>query len=440
MWTLSAALLLAAQTAQPSPADVALVRTALREVIPLGASTGIELHVDPLGRQIVLKDQRPEHILAASRDYPSAVCPDVTASRDAVTLRCETSKIEARLLPRAQGMMLEIKQTLGPPQWPDSSAIGRIVYDPAEVSIGGPCPGDTDAAQGECAYGAGDVEKAVEHWKRALATEHREYAAVRLGDVAAEQHEWNQAGQMYTYAGRKGPWGRLALVRLCELRGSCFEKGRYAPGYDTLDPAALVPVLHDEMLLRGARIFAFNEDLKGAIDHILAEGNTTPEGHVCHRAPALCQRLTLAAFRRGDDDAKARALALYITLPARYDTPVSVPTAREAANMAAMLGAPGYGAALLSGVSDKVSAAELPDHLHRAAELYVEAKDFERARMVLKFAQTLPLKKEQRLAFGSIEGALQPAPQKAEPVPPEVQKAREILARLRQGRVKEPAP
>jgi tetratricopeptide (TPR) repeat protein len=381
------------------PVALPVVTTAAEQLLPLvGTRVNARVVVDGLAKTIAVTGvdgRATARAIGAKRDAP---CVPSDVRDDALTLICTTSRISAAIVrkaardervadekPRPRTSMLRVRVTLGPPPGDGATTFPRMLYPPETIEIGGPCPGDTTASRAECALFAGDLSSANALLLEARKDIHRPYAELRLGDLAFERGDLQEAAAHWALAGRRGPFGRLAVQRRCELSGTCREVGRYAPEYDALDTVAL-GVFTDEMLLRKARILAFDGELDAALDVLVTHSTVSGEAHACRLALLFCQRVVKHGLESENSTTRARGFAVFTTLPLTPRTALRVPVTQQAAMIADEVGAPGYGAALLASVAGEVDKALLVDHLQRTAELYVRARDYARARLVLEFA------------------------------------------------------
>jgi hypothetical protein len=99
----------------------------------------------------------------------------------------------------------------------------------------------------------------------------------------------------------------------------------------------------------------------------------------------FCHRLVLAALHRKDGP-KELALEAYLALPIRTRGPLATELALAAANAAGALGAPGFGATLLSATVREVEDDAIERHLRLAFDLYLAAGDPVRAQVIADYA------------------------------------------------------
>ena len=85
------------------------------------------------------------------------------------------------------------------------------------------CPGKNEGAQGECWLKEGDRLQAAFHFRKALDTNNRQLAAVRLGDLALAMGDPVTALGWYHRGAPYGVFGRVAASRVCELDGGCLQ-------------------------------------------------------------------------------------------------------------------------------------------------------------------------------------------------------------------------
>jgi hypothetical protein len=185
-------------------------------------------------------------------------------------------------------------------------------------------------------------------------------------------------------AGRYGSYGRMAQARLCELGGTCQGEMRKR----TFDASLLPEPLHTEMLLRAARAAAYFGAVKDAMRALLDAMHANPR--VCQdETRLLCRRITLFALKFPDRDGGVDALEAYLDLPSRTEGPFAIEMVRAAAEKALDLGAPLFAGNLLAASVPWVEAVDLDaigDHLLRATEMYLAARDLARARILFEYA------------------------------------------------------
>jgi hypothetical protein len=406
--------------------EVVLLPTVIEaERIPLPRLRGsIEVEVDPLRSTIAVIAPRDLGTIAARISGGlGRICPRWEVKDGKVVLRCRTRRLQASIGQLAGKPALDIQELRGMPRSGPDQAL-PIFYDPARAGLGAPCPGTTAATRGECALHDGKLQEAELQFKMAAETTDRPLAALRLGDLAAGRNDFNGAALWWYRAGSAGPFGRLAVARLCELKGSCLDK----PADNIFEGGELHEPMRSELTLRAARLDAFAGRTERMLQR-LAELLARPASGACVTVgQRFCRRLLLAALEQaatGPDGGRA-ALEVYLTLPARTSGPYDVALGRAAAERAAALGAPVFGGNLLASVAGSVTPEQAPDHLLRTVELYLAGRDRPRARLVLDYAETRLLARQlatprwiaarRQLASGSDD----------EPAPPD---HRERLAR-----------
>jgi hypothetical protein len=364
------------------------------EVAPIASLHDVVEHWPLTGRApSVQVDALAARVVVTGKVAPttSALCPVILPSpRPGTTvLRCRTSHIAARVVPPVRGRggnVLELVRLKAAPVDDGEGSLPLISYDLKELGIDDPCPGTTPLGRGECALHNGDLDTASRELNDALRTPLSQMASLRLGDLAAARGDILRAVQLWDAAGPSGIFARLGAARLCEYTGDCLAPRPGGVGFDAFDGHGTTPTVHDELVLRKARIIAYGGDVHGAID-ILVQGGGTPTP--CRLAPALCRRLLVESFRRqSTPDQRAASLALYATLPERDAGPHAFELGMFAANEAADEGAPLFGARLLSWLTVRAPARDLETLLVRAAELFIVGGDRVRARAIYEWSCT----------------------------------------------------
>jgi hypothetical protein len=344
----------------------------------------IDLAIDPLSSEISLGAPRDLGAVAARVAAGLGnICPKWEVIGGRVVLKCRTNRLQAAIVEDPPRRYLDIHELRGLPR-EDADQRLELFYDPARVGLGSPCPGLTPAARGECALRDGQVAEAQLQLKLAVEGYEQTFAQLRLGDLAARRHDFAGAAQMWARAGSGGPFGRLAVARLCELRGDCI-----AGGADHIFEAGeIAEPMRTELALRGARVDAFAGRIPKVIKRI-ADLLGRPQSGGCTRVGVrFCRRLLLAGLQDRGTDGGRRALEVYLTLPARTEGPYEVEMAWSAAARAAELGAPIFAGNLLASVAGGVRPADTAEHLLRTAELYLAGQDQPRAQLVLEYAET----------------------------------------------------
>lgn len=318
------------------------------------------------------------------KELEKTPCPVVRAEANAVLLRCNIRKLRVSVSKRRGRRYLEIAELRSQPQDDEESRVPLFPLDPVQFGFGGPCPGDNPASRGECAMQAGELTTAAAEFREAVdgkGKEAREVAALRLGDLAMGVGDVASARGWYLRAGATGPIARLAYVRVCEIEGTCFapldgDRRRYYP----FDLGGVSGTIRDELSLRAARAYTFEGNPAAAVRILLEEGYKPCASH-----PALCVGVEREALRDRERPSP-EALAIYLTSPFPRDEAAVFEHATLAAEHAAVLGAPAYGASLLAATLNLAGERRLEKHLLRSAELYLDANDRARARAVTRFA------------------------------------------------------
>jgi hypothetical protein len=380
------ALLAAVPDAPPVPGGLAaLTRTAERIPLP---SRNLTIHHDALLGAVEIDTPDPKGLAAHLAKNRSFSCPIVETRPGGLRLRCTTRRFEARLVSEGRGLFLELHELRGVPASAGADdGPPAIFYDPKDYNLGGSCPGNRPAARAECLLALGKRSEAAVLLRQgisgdpALASDPA-YAQMRLGDLALSEGQRDLAASWYLRAQRQGVFARLAAARECELTGSCFTKlSTVFSNIGLPEPA------RTEMELREIRTRMLLGETGAATELLTRRLHDNSRPAVCNTAPMFCRRLALAALREGGD-AAGRALALYLDLPERDSGPLSLDLAREAAEVAASLGAPGFGANLLAAGMRGVPQGDLDRHLARTAELYLCAGQLARASIVVDYAHT----------------------------------------------------
>ena len=289
--------------------------------------------VRPLERSIAVRCKGGAVRLLKAR---SKICPNaVKDGEDGVIFNCNTSFLAAHA---SEGTLL-IFQLRGPPVRGED----------------GPPPSPSSA----------ELDKACGPSAPPL----------RAGDAALAGGDLTLALAAFRDAGHLGPCGRLATERICELNGGdCF---RHPVIFDR---SGLTGALLQDLLLREARIRALTGHPFEAVEPLLKLGQPTCANN------ALCRHILVSVLREPPRAATAGALAFAMSLPGKG--PYAVELTRAEADTSAALGAPRTGATLLAAITAQVSAADLPGHLLRTAELYKAARDNAHAAAVTEFART----------------------------------------------------
>jgi hypothetical protein len=376
-------LVLAASSDNPDLERI--TTTAAIERLPLAVPISrVTLSVDSLAMRIDLVSTGDTHAIQ-QRFLASnpQLCPFIHRIGGSVVLQCRTPRIEARLDPNGGRPVLEIREVRGLPM---SEEIDQIwfFYHPIALKFGSACPGDTPAARGECHFKVGRFTEAALEFRKALSTEHRRLAALRLGDISLRTADPETAVGWYRMVGRIGSYGRMAVSRLCELGGSCLGELRKR----VFDAEALPDPLRTEMLLRAARAHAYIGAVKDSMLALQEGMKASP--HLCDGdTRLLCRRLLLFALKYPDDDGGVDTLEAYLALPQRTEGVYAIELVRAAAEKAMAIGAPLFAGHLLAASVPWIEGADidaLGDHILRSAEMYLAAKDMARARTLVEYA------------------------------------------------------
>jgi hypothetical protein len=368
----------------PLPARLALIVAAERIAVPVAVKPA-DLLVEPLQATIELHRIANAKALAQRMAAVAGqICPEVEAVGNAVLVRCRTKRLDAHLIVERGKTFLVVEQLRGLP-WRDPRDRLNVFYDPETVGFGGPCPGTLPAGQGECALRDGRLEEASRLFKQAAASAPQaSFAGVRLGDMALARGDVPAALGFYKRSAFGDVFGRLATARLCELEGNCPDSAllRVFNAEDRPEP------VRSELLLRGARLAIFQDRIAEAT-HLLADAIADRTVGACTElAQVLCRRMLLVVLQRATGDEALLALESYLSLLDRNQGPLAVPMLHAAAEKAASIGAPAFGANLLAANATSAEGPGLGDHLLRTAELYLAASDLVRARVVVDYADT----------------------------------------------------
>lgn len=378
----------------PAPA-LRLTTAATSERVDLAPIAGeVTLEVMPLDATIRLRMRANTSVVAARIAAAAGqICPNVRAEKDFVELRCRTPQLDATLNREGGHLFLDLHELRGLPWRLGIDGPPMTFFEPQRMGIGGACPGDTATSRGECALHEGRFLDAAKSFREALASANQLLAQMRLGDLALIAGDPQTAVGWYDLGSRVGIFGRMSAARLCEFDPECIT---LMPTLDP-DPYSLPPLLRDDLVARGARAQAFGGNYFRAVEMLRRRLELADETEFCQDLVApLCRRLILAALRKVDVAQGRKVLEVYLMLPNRAVGPVAVELAGAAAEMAAKLGAPVFGANLLAAVTGEVPAADMQAHLLRAAELYLMGQDPVRARVILEFAESKNLEKAMR--------------------------------------------
>jgi hypothetical protein len=384
------ALLMAGQPSASPAADPTnggagprVVTTAAAERIPLAIGrVGVDVYA--LEKRIVLHPVKNAAQVAARIRGVSRICPTARALRDQVELTCITRQLDSRLLSERGQVALEIYQLRGVP-WRLPREQLLMFYDPFALHMGSGCPGTTPIARGECALRDRRFDVAAVEFRRAFVGEGRRMAALRLGDLALLADDPVNALGWYSAAGRYGLFGRMAMIHLCEMSGTCLPD-QYK---HIFEPGGLPEPLHTEALLRGARLAAYLgnwQDSMARLRGAILDGDRACEGD----NRSFCRQLVMSAFRDADEEGVLAAIDTYLILPARSEGVLAEELARAGAERAVAMGAPVFGGTMLAAAfaAGAIAVTSQGDYLLRTAEMYLLGKDTVRARLVCVFAES----------------------------------------------------
>jgi tetratricopeptide (TPR) repeat protein len=380
-----AALLLALNTPSENPESERVTTVAIVERLPLAVPINrATLSVDSLAMRIdVTSPADPRGIYQRFVASDPQLCPFISRAGNTVTLQCRTPRIEARLDTNNGRPFLEIGEVRGLPLKEEADQIW-FFYHPIALHFGSACPGDTTPARGECHFKAGRFTEAALEFRKALQGEYRRLALLRLGDISLRTGDPATAAGWYRMTGRFGNYGRMAVARLCEIGGGCLGE----MSKRVFDASALPEPLHAEMLLRGARAFAYIGAAKDSMVDLNQAIKSTPR--ICQDdTRILCRRLVLFALKFPDADDGLAALEAYLNLPLRTEGYLAIEMVRAAAEKALDIGAPQFAGNLLAASVPWVEGTDveaISDHLLRSAEMYLMAKDLARARTIYEYA------------------------------------------------------
>jgi hypothetical protein len=385
-FALFAALTLAAQGLS-LPARLALIVAAERVPLPVAVKPA-DFVLEPLTASIELRRINNAKAVAQRMALSAGqICPTVEAFGTTVVLRCRTKRLDARLATDRGKLFVEIEQLRGLPFRLESDRLDMF-YDPQSVGFGGPCPGTMFAGRAECALRDGRVEEATALFRQALGSAPQaSFAGTRLGDLALASGDIAGAINFYRRSSFGDSFGRVAASRLCELEGSCLDnekaQERLFNGKDQPEP------IRSEMLLRAARAAIFLERLEDAGKLLSEAVDNRSSGACTELGQLLCRRILLTVLQRTTGhDIGAQAVETWLALPDKYQGPLSMPLVRAVAEKAAEIGAPVFGANLMAANATSAEGPGLGEHLLRTSEMYLQAGDLVRARVVVDYADT----------------------------------------------------
>jgi tetratricopeptide (TPR) repeat protein len=381
-----ASILLALGTPLDNTGPERMTTAAVVERLPLAAPINrVTLSVDSLAMRIDVTsaaDTRAIYQRFVASD--PQLCPYISRAGNTITLQCRTPRIEAWLDANSGKPVLEIREVRGLPLNEEADQIW-FFYHPIALHFGSGCPGDTAPARGECHFKAGRFTEAALEFRKALQGEYRRLASLRLGDISLRTGDPATAAGWYRMAGHYGSYGRIAVARLCELGGGCLGEMRK----QVFDASLLPEPLHGEMLLRGARAFAYIGAVKDSMVALLEAIRSNP--HMCdYESRILCRRLVLFALKFPNVDGGLETIETYLELPLRTEGYLSIEMVRAAAEKALDIGAPVFGGHLLAASVPWVEGVDveaISDHLLRSAEIYLLANDLARARTIYEYAE-----------------------------------------------------
>jgi hypothetical protein len=381
-------LALPAQARRPRPqpppkasrADNDLLVTAALDRVKLPYAPK-KLSVDALGRRVRLTVGPAAPAFAAQfRDGLSRACPKAVVEGPDVVLECSTSRLAARVDAERGEVILSVRQVRGVPWRGDDD--GPPAFRAPEVKA---CPDATPMGLAECSFQAGQWEQA-ERLMRGLTGEPgtAAFAHLRLGDIAAARDELVEAVAFWNRTGTSGPVFRLARARLCELSGDCF--GKAVEG-NVFDDGGLPEPWRRELELRRLRQLAFRGQTAELGALAARRARVTNRPPLCVDTPGLCLKLIGNAMRDPAGPGADEALEFYMTVPGRESGPRAYEWAGFAASICERNGAPSFGANILASTTATVPPALLAAHLERTLRLFVEGKDYARARLIAAYVQ-----------------------------------------------------
>lgn len=395
--TIALALAIAADAPAANTIRLPMVLTVERVPLPPQAM-GATLVVEAYAGTVELRVDQPAEVKRRILPSLGPLCPQAFVAGGSVVLRCRTRRIDARLMDQGGKRFLELYELRGLP-WRGETQELKMFYDPSVVGFGERCPGVRPVARGECLLGQGKPWEAAVQLRLALTSADQSFASMRLGDIAVGTGEIEKALAWYKRAGTNDRWGRMARSRLCEL-GGCPE-GVTDKVYD---PRLHPELVRAELTLRVARVAAFEDRLADVVTNLR---QLIPDRHrtgVCVKfGREMCRRLLLFVLEHPSEEAASEAMEVYLDVPERDRGPYSRDLVRAAADKAALIGAPVFGGNLLAASVPWEGATELPDHLLRAAELYLLGHDKPRARVVYEYADS---RIGQKLMVGRRWGAI----------------------------------
>lgn len=364
-----------------APVQTSTVTSSAVERLVVKTDKKLRTEVDAYGATVrVFANGATDAVMRALKVHPSRLCPEAKVEKGEVVFTCVTQRLEASATEVAGGVAIDFRQLRGLPWRKTGGGPPLRSFAPELVSLGGACPGTRPAGRAECALSAGKIEEAKGFLREATATGDASYAWLRVGDLALQDGDALAAIEAFKKAGDKGPWGRLATARQCEVLGGCLEEN----GPKVFNPIALAEPLRRELELRGVRADAMVGNLERAMRSLLALNAERGRGPVCGQVEDLCDAMVRAALKTEDRETKAAGLEVWAALQPKVK---SLPLTVAAAEASAALGAPRYAADLLASATAEVPAENLEAHLLKVVGNYLAAEDKVRAGVIVDFAR-----------------------------------------------------
>ncbi len=252
-----------------------------------------------------------------------------------------------------------------------------IPFDPYRLGLGDGCPGDTPAGRGECAIAAGNFKEAREQFQGATEGVGAALATLRLGDLAALDDDLPEAVRMWQQVPAGSPFRRLASARLCETEPPACHPP--APPSSTPSPKSTPPCTRTSSC--GGR--GWTPSPGGPSRPPSPSRVSTPPAARAWRSrpSAATSSSTRSGSRRLAGPRRSPS-----TSPPRRGTAGRWPsTWRGRPRTAAPRAAPRCSPPISCRPSPAGSTrSELPNHLARTAELYLEGNDPVRASVVVE--------------------------------------------------------
>ena len=388
------------RAAAPPPQAVRVTTADTSERISLPSIRGTyRLDVDALAQKIRLTPSSGgvDGVFTRIKTHLGAVCPNGRVVNGAIELTCRTRRFDAQVTTKAGGTYLDINELRGLPWRPGPDAPVSYHFEPWRSGLGQTCPAISGAARGECLLKEGHVLEAAMHFRSALESIGRQAACVRLGDMALGIGDPNVAMGWYLRAGTVGPFGRIAMSRICELNGECLETTESL--LETFDPTGLPEPLRAEIMMRSVRAEVYMGRSEAAIDMLFKQTRAQGLPSVCRdNGEPMCRKVILTALVEAGAKTAERTAAdtahdddlveLYLSLPTWEKGPLAVELGQAAAPIIARLGAPMFAGNLLSVLAPEVPVSMLSDHLVLSAEIFIQGQNWARAELVVEYAQT----------------------------------------------------